>query len=301
MFPRIWYSRVKTLTSHKDAILENQTIASWHASFAPKVKGTYNLHTIFPDLDFFITLASIAGIIGSGGQANYAAGNTYMDALCRHRAAGGQKSISLDLGWMADEGVVAESASLQTRLGAAEDMLPIFQAEFHALLDHYCDPDNHPSSDDVQAILGHETPAGMREKGLKEPAWMQRRTFSILRQIGLGHKNASTSSEVNTDYGALLSAATSVENAAKIVTEGVTCKLAKALRVDTESIDVKKPLHQYGVDSMLAVELRNWFAKMCKANVAVFDIAGAASFEELGKRVVTGSEFCRELVRGSAG
>ncbi|KAL8902861.1 MAG: hypothetical protein Q9207_004326 [Kuettlingeria erythrocarpa] len=284
-----------------DAILENQTVASWHTSFAPKVKGTYNLHTIFPDLDFFITLASVTGIIGSGGQANYAAGNTYMDALCRHRAAGGQKSISLDLGWMADEGVVAESASLQTRLGAAEDMLPISQAEFHALLDHYCDPDNHPSSDDVQAILGHETPAGMREKGLKEPAWMGRRTFSILRQIGLGHKYASTSSEVNTDYGALLSAATSVENAAKIVTEGVTYKLAKALRVDTESIDVKKPLHQYGVDSMLAVELRNWFAKMCKANVAVFDIAGAGSFEELGKRVVTVSEFCRELVRGSAG
>ncbi|KAL8860211.1 MAG: hypothetical protein Q9178_003475 [Gyalolechia marmorata] len=285
----------------QDAILENQTIESWHTSLAPKVKGTYNLHTIFPDLDFFITLASIAGIIGSGGQANYAAGNTYMDALCRHRAAGGQKSISLDLGWMADEGVVAESASLQTRLGDAEDMLPIFQAEFHALLDHYCDPDNHPSNDDVQAIVGHETPAGMREKGLKEPAWMQRRTFSILRQIGLGHKNASTRSEVNTDYGALLSAATSIEDAAKIVTEGVTNKLAKALRVDTESIDVKKPLHQYGVDSMLAVELRNWFAKMCKANVAVFDIVGAGSFEELGERVARRSELCREFVGGSAG
>ncbi|KAL8658296.1 MAG: hypothetical protein Q9226_001112 [Calogaya cf. arnoldii] len=286
----------------QDAILENQTITSWHTSLAPKVQGTYNLHTTFPDLDFFITLSSIAGIIGSGGQANYAAGNTYMDALCRHRASSGQKSISLDLGWMADEGIVAETTSLQTRLGDASDMLPIVQAEFHALLDHYCNPNIHPRNDDVQVILGHETPAGMRAKGLKEPAWMQRRTFSKLRQIGLGHKNAATSCEgVHTDYGALLSAATSIEDAAKIVTEGVTQKLAKALRVEAESIDVKKPLHVYGVDSMLAVELRNWFAKICKANIAVFDIVGAGSFEEVGEKVVRCSEFCKELGNESSG
>ncbi|KAL8846747.1 MAG: hypothetical protein Q9221_008190 [Calogaya cf. arnoldii] len=286
----------------KDAILENQTIKTWHASLAPKVQGTYNLHTTFPHLDFFITLSSIAGIIGSGGQANYAAGNTYMDALCHHRASSGQKSISLDLGWMADEGIVAETTSLQTRLGDASDMLPISQAEFHALLDHYCNPDIHPRNDDVQAILGPETPAGMRAKGVNEPAWMQLRTFSNLRQIGLGRPNAGTSSEgVVTDYGALLSAATSIEDAAKIVTEGVTQKLAKALRVEAESIDVKKPLHVYGVDSMLAVELRNWFAKICKANIAVFDIVGAGSFEEVGERVVRCSEFCKGLGKEGSG
>jgi len=106
---------------------------------------------------------------------------------------------------------------------------------------------------------------------------------------------------VDTDYGVLLSAATDIEDAAKIVTEGVTYKLAKALRVDADSMNIKKPLHQYGVDSMLAIELRNWFAKMCKANVAVFDVVGARSFEEVGARVARSSEFCKDLVKGSAG
>ena len=281
----------------QDAIIENQTSASWHTSIDPKVKGTYNLHTSFPDLDFFITLASIAGIIGSGGQANYAAGNSYMDALCRHRAAAGQKSVSLDLGWMADEGVVAEKLALQAQFAHSENMLPIFQAEFHALLDHYCNPETQVRSDDVQAIFGPETPAAMREKGVKEPAWMQRRTFMNLRQIGLGSQKGSMSGgEGEVDYAGLLSAATCLDDAAKVVTEGLAQKLAKALRVAPESIDTRKPLHQYGVDSMLAVELRNWFAKKCAAQIAVFDIVGASSFEEVGSRVARRSQLCRGLL-----
>ncbi|KAL9636598.1 MAG: hypothetical protein Q9204_002194, partial [Flavoplaca sp. TL-2023a] len=207
-----------------------QTIASWQTSIGPKVTGTYNLHRIYPVLDFFITLASIAGVIGSGGQANYAAGNTYMDALCRHRAAKGQKSISLDLGWMIDEGVVAESSDLQTRIADAEHMLPVFQAEFHALLDHYCNPDLVVGSEDVQALLGPQIPATLREKGLKEPGWMQRRTFAMLQQIGIGHQKVSISGEAATNYAALLSAVTSIDDAAAIITDGITQKLGRALR-----------------------------------------------------------------------
>ena len=193
-------------------------MASWQASFGPKVTGTYNLHRIYPVLDFFITLTSIAGIISSGGQANYAAGNIYMDALCRQRPANGQKSISLDLGWMIDEGVVAETNDLQTSIADAEHMLPIFQAEFHALLDYYCDPDLIVGNEDVQAVLGPQTPAKLREMGLKKPGWMQRRTFAMLHQFGTGHQTVSTSGEAAINYAAFLSAATSVDDAAAIIT-----------------------------------------------------------------------------------
>ncbi|KAL8971948.1 MAG: hypothetical protein Q9183_000811 [Haloplaca sp. 2 TL-2023] len=280
----------------QDAIIENQTIASWQTCIGPKVTGTYNLHRIFPELDFFITLSSLAGIIGSGGQANYAAGNTYMDALCRHRVANGQKSISLDLGWMHEEGVVAESTDLQTRIADAEHMLPISQAEFHALLDHYCDPDLIVNGDNVQAVLGPQTPASLREKGVKEPGWMQRRTFAMLHQIGSGEQKVSTSGEAAVNYAALLAAAASVDEAAAIITDGVTRKLGRALRVAPESIDTKHPLHQYGVDSLLAIELRNWFAKEFAAQVSVFDIVGAESFEEVGKRVARKSQLCQGLL-----
>ena len=89
------------------------TFDDWETSIKPKVQDSWNLHSMLPrDLDFFILLSSISGVIGNGGQANYAAGNTSMDALANYRIAHGEKAVSLDLGWMEAEGVVAENEKL---------------------------------------------------------------------------------------------------------------------------------------------------------------------------------------------
>lgn len=80
------------------------------AALEPKVDGSRNLHGLLPTgLDFFILLSSIVGIHGSVGQANCAAGGTYQDSLARHGISLGQKATSLDLGWMASDGTIAES------------------------------------------------------------------------------------------------------------------------------------------------------------------------------------------------
>ena len=52
-----------------------------------------------------------------------------------------------------------------------------------------------------------------------------------------------------------------------------------------EDIDMTRPPHVYEVDSLLAVELRNWFAKVWKVDVAVFDITGQESIAALGATV----------------
>lgn len=67
-------------------------------------------------MDFFILLSSICGITGQGGQANYAAGNTYEDALAHHRIAQGEKAVSLDLGVMVSEGFLSENETLLHRV-----------------------------------------------------------------------------------------------------------------------------------------------------------------------------------------
>ncbi|KAL9004002.1 MAG: hypothetical protein Q9188_003164 [Gyalolechia gomerana] len=130
----------------------------------------------------------------------------------------------------------------------------------HAL-DHYCDPTMHVDNDNVQPALDPETPAAMHKKGIKEPGWIRRRTFAQLRQIGYGSQALSTNNEGVTDYATLLSAAVTIDEAAKIITEGLTTNLSRAIKVTPESVGTKKPLHQYRVDSLLGVELRNWFTK----------------------------------------
>lgn len=68
----------------RDRMFDNMTFKQWTQSLAPKVQGTWHLHGFLPvDMDFFIMLSSMAGIIGNPGQANYSAAGTYQDALER--------------------------------------------------------------------------------------------------------------------------------------------------------------------------------------------------------------------------
>ncbi len=53
-----------------------------------------------------------------------------------------------------------------------------------------------------------------------------------------------------------------------------------------------KALEAYGVDSLLVVELRNYFAKEFHADVPVFDITGGSSFETVGLTVAKKSQYC---------
>ncbi|KAH6676266.1 hypothetical protein B0J14DRAFT_432110, partial [Halenospora varia] len=84
--------------------------------------------------------------------------------------------------------------------------------------------------------------------------------------------------------------ATSLDNTGQVVVDGLVKKLSKALSIDAENLDVTKTLQAYGVDSLLAVELRNYFAKEFSADVAVFDITGTASFNEVGALVAKKSQ-----------
>jgi hypothetical protein len=89
----------------RDNLFTSMTQDDWNAALSPKIIGSWNLHECLPiDLDFFIMLASVSGTIGSSGQANYAAGNTYQDSLAAYRIAHGQKAVSLDLSVMQEDG-----------------------------------------------------------------------------------------------------------------------------------------------------------------------------------------------------
>ncbi len=78
----------------EDSVLTNQTWEKFTKVLAPKVMGSWNLHrfTAGTPLDFFVLYASIAGVLGSPGQGNHAAANSFLDALAAHRRAQGLPS-----------------------------------------------------------------------------------------------------------------------------------------------------------------------------------------------------------------
>lgn len=271
----------------------------WSISIRSKVTSTWNLHAQLPSgMSFFVMISSVAGVAGSMGQSNYAAGNTFQDGLAAHRMALGEKAISIDLGWMGDIGAVAENAVLTKGKEAAGDLAPIYEKEFLALLDHYCNPElriHEPEG--AQPIIGLVTPAQFRSKGLIPPDWLVDRP--LFRGLALeNHEDNNGTAEASErdsdrDWVSELLRASSNIGAINIIVEALVERLSKATSTPAAEIDRNRPLHVYGVDSLLAVELRNWFSKLFKADVAIFDITGQASLTQVAEGAATTSEVLK--------
>ncbi|MFZ1322475.1 MAG: SDR family NAD(P)-dependent oxidoreductase [Ignavibacteria bacterium] len=83
-----------------DGILLNQTIEKFEKVLSPKIKGAWYLHELTKDLeiDFFIMYSSIASLLGSAGQANHSAANSFLDSFAFYRKAKGLPAMSINWG-----------------------------------------------------------------------------------------------------------------------------------------------------------------------------------------------------------
>jgi acyl transferase domain-containing protein/acyl-CoA synthetase (AMP-forming)/AMP-acid ligase II/acyl carrier protein len=93
-----------------DGILQQQTWERFEKVLAPKVQGAWNLHVLTRNcsLDFFVMFSSVASLLGSAGQANYAAANSFLDALAHTRVQNGQTALSINWGAWSGLGLAAQ-------------------------------------------------------------------------------------------------------------------------------------------------------------------------------------------------
>ncbi|MFJ7327391.1 amino acid adenylation domain-containing protein [Streptomyces cyaneofuscatus] len=84
----------------RDTLVTDLDRPAFDAVHDPKTVGAYLLHRHLRDepLDHFVLFASIASLLTTAGQTNYAAGNAFLDALAHHRRAQGLPALSLDWG-----------------------------------------------------------------------------------------------------------------------------------------------------------------------------------------------------------
>lgn len=271
------------------------TSEAWVASLQPKISGTWNLHRQLPaDLDFFVMLSSVSGIIGSPGQSNYAAGNTFQDSLARHRVRQGKKAMSLDFSLMAGHGYAVENRDAAVQFIKTRLVMEMTQAEIFAMLNIVCDKDFVVDENHAQIVMGLELPAHIAASGM-DAGWLNEPLFSHLHQMpsdtstssavdGIDGANDTTSEQQ--DIASLVAGAASLADASNAVAVALADKLCRVLSLDRESFSFEQPLHVYGVDSLIAVEIRNWFQQKLRVDLAVFEILGGGTVTTLGRAVV---------------
>ena len=285
-------SYVRILTVFQDGLFENMTHENFHAVLKPKIQGTWNLHRFLPTgLDFFLILSSTGGVFGSRAQSNYAAASTYQDAFAKYRVSLGEKCTSLDLGLMLAVGFAAERQHITDALRTA-GYEGIHEIEFHAMLSHFCDPTLPIAAPaDTQVITGVATPASLASKNLREIFWMSKPIFQGLRQMDRDAAKRDKDVERDVDYRMLIEQTSNVEAAGDIIADALVRKLATALNVSSADIEVDRPVYAYGVDSLVAVEIRYWFLKEFKAQVAVFEVLRSESIRALSLLVASKTQF----------
>lgn len=279
----------------RDSLWENMTFEDWSVSIDAKATGSWNLHVALPaGLDFFVLVSSVNGLFGNRSQANYGAGNAFKDALAHHRIKHGQKAISIDLGLMVDEGRVAENDKLLAGMRRIGHLADIHMDQLLALMEHYCDPDLPLlSHGEAQVIVGVETPSAVLAKGIDLQPSIRRPIFNHLFAID---RNAESKSDSvarleEVDRASILRKAKSDDEAIKLVTEWLKTKMSQVLGLSTDDVNMSKPPHTYGIDSLIAIDLRDWIRREIGADIQVFNLLGNLSLDDLSCKAASESSF----------
>ncbi|KAK4153322.1 hypothetical protein C8A00DRAFT_33947 [Chaetomidium leptoderma] len=293
----------------KDQIFANMSFDTFVNTTRPKVQGSWALHraTLQQPLDFFVLMSSAASFVGNAGQANYAAGCAYQVALAAHRRNTLHlPATTIDIGKVTGVGFVAENAGTVSEQNLVKlGMLDIQEDELlamleMAMLDRRAEDISIPNGHIVTGVHSTNAADGAGEEEL--PFWGRDPVFSHmdfvrphLRQGKGKDPNGQQQQQQQQPLPALLGEAKSLGEAEVGVLEALLRKLARSLLMRREDIDVKKPTGAYGVDSLVAVELRNWFSREARVEVPVFEILQASSLAALAKKVAGRSPLLKLL------
>lgn len=270
----------------EDSIFDNMTYTSWKAALTPKLASLNIVHAS-PASATQIFLSSSAGIIGARGQSNYAAGNTFLDSLARYCTSLGRAAVSLDLGPIVGAGMLLENEDTLRALRSS-GFIEIHYDDFLTIVGHALQQQSfRGSSMPTQVVLGVGTGGLLLQNNPADPYWSGTAIYAALDVADLSQTTYVRGDAHQTKSSKLdLASAQSPAHAAEMVCAGLRAMMARAMSMPEEDIDVGRPPKAYGVDSLVAVGIRNWIGASCEVDVSVFELLSDASIYETAEGVV---------------
>ncbi len=226
-----------------DGVLGSLTRERLDRVLAPKVDAALNLHELTGDLAAFVLFSSAAGVFGNPGQANYAAGNAFLDALAVHRRAKGLPASSLAWGLWDERSGMAEGL-------AEEELEKLLRPGFSGL-------------DSKEALALFDTASGL-ERPAVVPMRLDVAAVSgfddvppLLRKLIRPRPGAGGGRDAAGAFRRRFAAATAAERP-DVVLAYLRSEVAVVLGLpDSDAVEPDRPFLELGFDSLTGVELRN--------------------------------------------
>jgi len=254
-----------------DAFIPALNAVRFTAALAPKWMGAEALDrlTRSDPLDLFLLFSSITTVLGNPGQASYVAANAAVEAVAERRHAAGLPALAVGWGPIGDAGYLTRNPeineALARRLGTAHlradealDALPAMLAAGVPVV-HYAD---------LAAARRKQLPL------LASPL------FELLAlPDGAGDEDHAG------DLRALITGRT-LEEARRVVTEALAGEVASILQLPAAQVDASRPLAEFGMDSLMAVELRTVVETRFGVNLPLFSLSEGLTLASMAAKLV---------------
>jgi acyl carrier protein len=187
----------------------------------------------------------MSAVFGTGGQGNYASANSFLDALASYRRGKGLPGLSVSWGFLGETGFVSRHPEVAQRFEA------MGVRSFTAL--------------QGLSLLGRFLEEGRGNCGVMKVEWRLFKKLYAGRELSLRFAHLVDSSRDAEESGkrgssALRHALLAAEPAQRrtMLSTALQEQVARVLGVPTDKLDLEKPLSELGLDSLMAIELRNW-------------------------------------------
>jgi acyl carrier protein len=270
------------------------THSQWLQATQPKVDGTLNLHQALEEhesgLDFFVLFSSMSGVVGTVGQSNYAAANSFLDAFVTYRHQLGRVASVVNLGVVEDIGCVHHDQPTLNRVKATGARLiresAVIDALHAAILPFRSPPDTANFTSSVM-MIGVNSVKPLSAPGVT-PLWGPDIRFSMYENLEGQTKRGPQMEQTDLKefFGLIEQNLDLLDDPAtevRIMTE--LCKLINAhmSRDERENDDMAS----IPIDSLMSIEIRNWFRRQLGMEISLTEISKAGTVGGLSRLCVT--------------
>ncbi|MEZ4867747.1 MAG: type I polyketide synthase [Caldilineaceae bacterium] len=254
-----------------DGILRKQTDERFRTVMAPKVQGSWHLHTLTLNLplDFFVCFSSVSALLGAPGQGNYAAANAFMDALAHHRRAAGLPGLAINWGPWAESGMAARLSAREQARWAALGIQPIGPQEGWSLFTRLL------GSEQAQIAVLPVTWSRFAE----HPDWQ----IPLLAELMTVAAHQQPPHTPRTSFLQRLAEAPIAEREDLLIAH-LQAEVAKVLGI-RDLPAREQGFFALGLDSLMAIELKNRLDTTLETSLPATLVFESSNVEEMGKYI----------------